>query len=277
MSRAAYLVHELQELGRQQQQEEQATSLLQRFVGSLGHAPSRETHEPSSSAYTEPGAQATRAAGDPPSWLKGLLDALASKFGATDTAPSSSSLKSSVANHAAQKIGSTPSSAGNSMPTAQESQELLQLRQELEALKEEKARREKQAEKERLQSEIKSLRESMPELPLEQASAEEPGESNTVLDWLPVDVEQWDLENVLITTAQQKMWISGVRPAIAKGWTRTPVAVSAWLAAEKLRLSDEDLNVALQKAGLQKATVLNRDLLTLRLLVKVLSPQDVPE
>ena len=151
------------------------------------------------------------------------------------------------------------------MPTAQESQELLQLRQEPEALKEEKARREQKAEKERL-----SLRSSLCGSPC-------PSYHWNRLDWLPVDVEQRDLDAVLITTAQQKMWISGVRPAIAKGWTRTPVAVSAWLAAEKLRLSDEDLNAALEKAGLQKATDLSRDLLTLRLLVKVLSQQDVPE
>ena len=149
----------------------------------------------------------------------------------------------------------------------------MQLRQELAALKEEKIRREQQAEKDRLQSDIKALRDSMSKLPVGTSSEEKPDEEHTVVQWLSVDVEQWDLDKVLISSSQQKAWISGVRPSTSKGWTRSPVPISTWLSAEKLRLSDDDLNSALQKAGLQKATALTRDLHTLRLLVKVLSQQ----
>ena len=273
MSHAAYLVHELQELERQQQQEAQATSLLQRFVGNFSQVSNRETQEPGCSTAS----QSPNVSRDPPSWLKGLLDGLASKFGAGDSPSQVGSMDTSGMPNASSRPGNAGSTAANNILSTTEPQELLQLRQELAALKEEKIRSEQQAEKDRLQSDIKALRDSISKLPVETSSAEKPDEEHTVLQWLSVDVEQWDLDKVLISSSQQKAWISGVRPSTSKGWTRSPVPISTWLSAEKLRLSDDDLNSALQKAGLQKATALTRDLHTLRLLVKVLSQQTESE
>ena len=68
-----------------------------------------------------------------------------------------------------------------------------------------------------------------------------------------------------------------MRPSSAEGYTRSACSVSNWLAAEKLRISDEDLNTALVEAGMRKASVLTRDLYILRLLVKVMQAQQKPE
>ena len=83
-------------------------------------------------------------------------------------------------------------------------------------------------------------------------------------------MEKWNLQEVSVTTAQQKAWIAKVRPSSMKGWSRSPMLVSDWLTAERTRLSVVDLNIALEGAGMAKAnSALTRDLCTLKLLAKV--------
>ena len=203
--------------------------------------------------------------GETPSWLKTLLDGLASKFsGAPTEAPSSRSTPVPTGAPVVDEAKTHDDSK-------QHAEDMAKLRLELESLR--------RAEKERLMVEIDKMRGSADEakatLPTCTSPPAREGKQASILDWLDVDVEEWDLDAVVLTTAQQKAWIAKVNSA--KGYTHSACSVSNWLAAEKLRISDEDLNTALVEAGMRKASVLTRDLYILRLLVKVMQAQQKPE
>ena len=265
-TRAASLLQELHDISKQQQQEAQATSLLQRFAGVFGQ-PSHGSQDAGNPAWPFNVAQASMPQGETPSWLKTLLDGLASKFsGAPTEAPSSRSTPVPTGAPVVHEAKTHDDSK-------QHAEDMAKLRLELESLR--------RAEKERLMAEIDKMRGSADEakatLPTCTSPPAREGKQASILDWLDVDVEEWDLDEVVLTTAQQKAWIAKVRPSSAKGYTRSACSVSNWLAAEKLRISDEDLNTALVEAGMRKASVLTRDLYILRLLVKVMQAQQKPE
>ena len=270
VSRAASLVQELQELGRQQQQEAQATSLLQRFVGAFSPPSHTDPMQPPDYDWLQPHQKQSHSAQhNPPSWLGGLLEGLASKFaGNGEVTPPSSS-------NTTQTKSQLPNNTGG----LSAENEIAKLRQELQALKDEKRRQEQEAEKRKLRSEIEAIR-AQGTVAAEGEAGDSPltakkpatteAVANTVEDWCQVDVEKWNLQEVSVTTAQQKAWIAKVRPSSMKGWSRSPVLVSDWLTAERTRLSVEDLNTALEDAGMAKANSnLTRDLCTLQLLAKV--------
>ena len=267
-------MQELQELGRQQQQEAQATSLLQRFVGAFNQPIHKDPVHPPDPAWLQPQHSQHQHSynhtpeASPPSWLNGLLEGIASRFGT-----------SSEATQPPDKQLSHLSNLTTLQHDKQHEEDMARLRQELQTLKDQKRRQEQEAEKQKLLSEIEAMRGGTPEDTLaadgkDSQEAKKPTSTETgtdsVADWLQVDVEKWALEDVFVTTAQQKMWIAKVRPSCMKGWSRSPMAVSTWLSGERDRLSEEDLNKALEHAGLAKASVLTRDLCTLKLLVKVI-------
>ena len=270
VSRAASLVQELQELGRQQQQEAQATSLLQRFVGAFSPPSHTDPMQSPDYDWFQPQQKQSHSAQpNPPSWLSGLLEGIASKFaGNGEVTPPSSSNTTQTGSQLSNNTG------GLSADT-----EIEKLRQELQALKDEKRRQEQEAEKRQLQSEIEAIRAqgtfaAEAETSGDPLTAKKPAATeavaNTVEDWCQVDVEKWNLQEVSVTTAQQKAWIAKVRPSSMKGWSRSPMLVSDWLTAERTRLSVVDLNIALEGAGMAKAnSALTRDLCTLKLLAKV--------
>ena len=239
-------MQELQELGRQHQQEAQATSLLQRFVGAFNQPIHKDPVHPPEPAWLQPQHSQHQHCynhtpeASPPSWLNGLLEGIASRFGT-----------SSEATQPPDKQLCHPSNLTTLQHDKQHEEDMARLRQELQTLKDQKRRQEQEAEKQKLLSEIEAMRGGTPEDTLAadgKDSQEEKKPTSTetgtdsVADWLQVDVEKWALEDVFVTKAQQNMWIAKVRPSCMKGWSRSakrtstrPWSMRAWPRQVSLR------------------------------------------
>ncbi|CAE8621103.1 unnamed protein product [Polarella glacialis] len=301
-SRAAHLIHELQAINQQHLEEAQASSVLQRLAANIGF--------PDCSAYSSPAAPAVLSnpssmPASPPTWLGGLIDGLVGKLGPGTNLPSASS---SVAGDYTPGPAPAPAPLNDAV-----SQELVGLRQQVADMRREKEASERQRLQEEIASlralatpvknsvdpsaggssgntsgdaelaaaleQIEATRRDLaasrgpPGPPAPTVTLAAGTVMNSAQDALVADVATWEPSSISITLREQKLWISFTRPGARGGWSRAPLTLDAWMQKEKGCLDGPTLQTAFTKAGMGVATTITRDIMTLRLLSKLVREQ----